>query len=174
VTVSISARPAHPGAARWNAWVVCVALVGLVALASCGSSKPAYCAARTKLENSLNAAVSLSPTSPVSDLEAQLKKVQTDATTVVTQAKSDFPSQTSAIKITSKPVTLFFKNGTLTGKATATLTVTSATAATITDGKLNAAHGTGGQAHHSVTDTLSGTGNPTAGTYKITYKGTYK
>jgi hypothetical protein len=98
VTVSISARPAHHRAARWNAWVVCVALVGLVALASCGSSKPAYCSARTNLENSLNAAVSLSPTSPVSDLEAQLKKVQTDAATVVTQAKSDFPSQTSAIK----------------------------------------------------------------------------
>ena len=46
-------------------------------------------------------------------------------------------------------MTLYFKNGTLTGKATGTLTVISSTAATITNGKLSAAHGTGGQAGHS-------------------------
>ena len=95
-------------------------------------------------------------------------------TGAITYAIKTTPTTTGTIKITSKPVTLYFKNGTLTGTATATLTVTSATAATITNGKLKAAHGTGGQAGHSVTDTFSGTGNPTAGTYKITYKGTYK
>ena len=94
-------------------------------------------------------------------------------TGAVTYAIKTMPTTTGTIKITSNPVTLYFKNGTLTGKATGTLTVTSSTAATITNGKLSAAHGTGGQAGHSVTDTFSGTGNPAAGTYKITYKGTY-
>jgi hypothetical protein len=92
----------------------------------------------------------------------------------VTYAIKTMRTTTGTITITSNPVTLYFKNGTLTGKATATLTVTSSTAATITNGKLNAAQGTGGQEGHSVIDTFSGTGNPTAGTYKITYKGTYK
>jgi hypothetical protein len=95
-------------------------------------------------------------------------------TGAVTYAIKTMTTTTGTVKITSDPVTLYFKDGTLTGKATGTLTVTSSTAATITNGKLNAAHGTGGQAGHSVTDTFSGTGNPTAGTYKITYKGTYK
>jgi hypothetical protein len=95
-------------------------------------------------------------------------------TGAVTYAIKTMTTTTGTIEITSKPVTLYYKNGTLRGKATATLTVTSSTAATITDGKLKVAHGTGGQAGHSLTATFSGTGNPTAGTYKITYKGTYK
>jgi hypothetical protein len=75
-----------------------VALLGLVTLAGCGSSKPAYCSARADLENSVKEATSLSLSSGISVLQAQFKKVQTDANTVVSQAKGDFPNETSAIK----------------------------------------------------------------------------
>jgi hypothetical protein len=78
--------------------VLCAALVGLVALAGCGGSKPAYCSARANLQNSVQQATSLSPSSGVATLQAQFKKVQTDANAVVSQAKGDFPTETSAIK----------------------------------------------------------------------------
>ena len=40
----------------------------------------------------------MSPSSGVGALEAAFRKIKTDANTVVGQAKSDFPSETSAIK----------------------------------------------------------------------------
>jgi hypothetical protein len=49
------------GRARVRAPMAMVAAVALIALVGCGSSKPAYCSDRTKLENSikdLTAAVS--------------------------------------------------------------------------------------------------------------------
>ena len=100
--MSASARQPHHVAARWTARSVCIAALALAALAGCGGSssgnKPAYCSARADLENSINGVSSLSPSSSVSDLQAQFQKLKTDANKVVTQAKSDFPTQTSAIK----------------------------------------------------------------------------
>jgi hypothetical protein len=75
-----------------------VAVVAVIALAGCGSSKPAYCSDRTNLENSVKGLASLSFTSGVSGLQSQLTKIKSDATTLVGAAKSDFPSQTSAVK----------------------------------------------------------------------------
>jgi len=77
--------------------VACVA-AGLTMLAGCGSSKPAYCSARTSLTNSVKELTSFNASSGVSGLKAQLTKIQSDATNLVNSAKSDFPSQTSAIK----------------------------------------------------------------------------
>ena len=77
--------------------MVCIALAALVALAGCGSSKPAYCSARTNLESSVKGLTSLNTSSGISGLKAELEKVQTDASTLVSEAKTDFPSQTSAI-----------------------------------------------------------------------------
>ena len=99
MTLSASARQPHHVAAKWAVWSVCVAALVLVGLAGCGgSSKPAYCSARADLENSINGVSSLSPSSSVSDLQAQFQKVKTDANQVVTEAKGDFPTQPSAIK----------------------------------------------------------------------------
>jgi hypothetical protein len=99
VTLSASARQPYHVAAKWAARSVCVAALVLVGLAGCGgSSKPAYCSARADLENSINGVSSLSPSSSVSALQAQFQKVKTDANKVVTEAKGDFPTQTSAIK----------------------------------------------------------------------------
>jgi hypothetical protein len=67
-----------------------------VALAGCGSGTPAYCTDRTNLQNSITGLTNLTA-SGISGLKSQLKQIQTDATTLVSSAKSDFPSETSAI-----------------------------------------------------------------------------
>jgi cell division protein FtsB len=92
-------KKSHHVATRWIASVALVGLVGLVALAGCGgSSKPAYCSARADLQNSIQGVTNLSPSSGVSALQAQFQKVKAAADKVVTQAKSDFPNETSAVK----------------------------------------------------------------------------
>jgi hypothetical protein len=75
-----------------------VLIVGAIAAAGCGSSKPAYCSARTDLENAVKGLTSLNVSSGVSGLQSQLKKIESAATKVVSQAKSDFSSQTQAVK----------------------------------------------------------------------------
>jgi len=80
-----------------SAWVrvplVLAAAATTVALASCGSSKPAYCTDRTNLQNSVKGLTS----SGISGIRSQLTQIQSDATTLVNSAKGDFPSETSAI-----------------------------------------------------------------------------
>jgi hypothetical protein len=68
------------------------AAVAVVALAGC-SSKPAYCTDRTNLQNSVKGLTSAG----ISGLKTQVKQIQSDATTLVNSAKSDFPTETSAI-----------------------------------------------------------------------------
>jgi hypothetical protein len=92
----------------------------------------------------------------------------------VTYAIKTMTTTTGTITITANPVTSFYRDGTLAGKATATLTVAANGAATITNGKLTEKKGTGARKGHSFKGTFSGTGNATASTYKVTYKGTYK
>jgi uncharacterized protein involved in exopolysaccharide biosynthesis len=76
----------------------CLAAVAVLAVAGCGSSKPAYCSDRTNLENSIKGLTSLTPSSGLSGLQSQLQKIQSSANSVVNSAKSDFPSETSALK----------------------------------------------------------------------------
>jgi hypothetical protein len=85
-----------------HAWVrvpvAIVAFVALIALEGCGSSKPAYCSARTNLENSVKNLPSSVSSSGISALPSELTTIKSDATTLVNDAKSDFPTQTSAVK----------------------------------------------------------------------------
>ncbi len=84
-------------ACQGGAWVriplVLATVAAAVALAGCGSSKPAYCTDRTNLQNSVKGLTS----SGISGLKSQLKQIQSDASTLVSSAKGDFPSETSAI-----------------------------------------------------------------------------
>jgi len=99
VTFSPTARRPDRATTTWIAEIVAVAVLGLIALAGCGSSsKPAYCSARADLESSIQGVSSLSPSSGIGTLQATFEKVQTAANKVVTQAKSDFPNETSALK----------------------------------------------------------------------------
>lgn len=74
------------------------AIILIAALSACGSSKPGYCGKRTSLDNSVKGLTSLDTSGGVvSGLRSQLTKIQSDATALVSSAKSDFPSQTTAI-----------------------------------------------------------------------------
>ena len=98
-TLEVSRRPGRRAPIRTA--VAAVAAGTLIALAGCGSSKPAYCTDRTNLENSIKGLTSLNASSVstgVSALKSQVKTIESDATAVVNSAKSDFPSQTSAVK----------------------------------------------------------------------------
>jgi hypothetical protein len=92
-------RPLHrPGLRRWG--LVPAAVLVLATLATgCSSSKPAYCTdasqLKTSVENLGNVNVA---TNGLSSLKTALSKVQTNATTFTTDAKSAFPSQTTALK----------------------------------------------------------------------------
>ena len=86
------------GRARVRAPMAIVAAIALIALVGCGSSKPAYCSDRTKLENSIKGLTSLNLSSGLSGLTSQLTTIKNDATTLVSSAKSDFPTETSAVK----------------------------------------------------------------------------
>jgi hypothetical protein len=74
---------------------VLAAAAVVVVLSGCGSSKPAYCMARSNLSSSIKGLTS--PEGGLSGLQAQLKKIETDATSVVNSAKGDFPNETAAI-----------------------------------------------------------------------------
>jgi hypothetical protein len=77
--------------------LACTVAVLVIALTGCGSSKPAYCTDRTNLENSVKGLKNVDLKSGLSGVRSQLNKIQSDATALVGSAKSDFPSQTSAI-----------------------------------------------------------------------------
>jgi len=94
-------RERSRSAAR-RAWVpvpgAMVTAVVLIALAGCGSSKPAYCSDRTNLENSVKNLPSSVSSSGISGLTSQITTIKSQATTLVSSAKSDFPTETSAVK----------------------------------------------------------------------------
>jgi hypothetical protein len=77
------------------AWLLLVlaAATAVIALAGCSSSKPAYCTDRTNLQNSVKGLTSAG----ISGLKTQLTQIQSDSTALVSSAKGDFPSETSAI-----------------------------------------------------------------------------
>ena len=87
------------GRAAMRTVVATVVTGTLIALAGCGSSsKPAYCSDRTNLENSIKNLPTVTSSSGVSGLKSQITTIESDANSVVNSAKSDFPSQTSAVK----------------------------------------------------------------------------
>jgi hypothetical protein len=76
--------------------ILCVLLVlGLAALiAGCGSSKPAYCKNRSELEKSVS---SLSVSGGVSSLKTQAQTIAGQAKSLASSARSDFPTETTAV-----------------------------------------------------------------------------
>ena len=159
------------GKSTWMLRVAAGSLVAMVMGATAAGSVGAKSAGRAD-----SGVVYLAVTHTVGNKQfaagnSQDKLFGTGSVTYVNIAKS---TPTGTIKVTTKPVVLYYKNGTMTGTATSKLTVGQNGAATITDGRLTAAKGTGGQKGHSVSVTFTGVGSVTTGTYKITYKGTYR
>ena len=100
---TMNMSPAHKRsrARQGGAWVRVPLVVATAAagagLAGCSSGKPAYCTDRTNLQNSVKGLTSVISTSGVSGLKSQLQQIQSDSTTLVNSAKSDFPNETGAI-----------------------------------------------------------------------------
>ena len=95
-------------------------------------------------------------------------------TEAVTYAIKTAPTQTGTVQVIAKPVTTWTKTGTLSGTATATLTVGANGKATLTNGKVSETKGTGTLKGHRLTATFTGSGDTTTATYQIAYKGIYK
>jgi hypothetical protein len=74
--------------------VVILAVTALLATACGGSSKPKFCTTATSLKKSVSG---LNVSGGVSSVKSQLQTIQSQATTLVSSAKSDFPDQTTAI-----------------------------------------------------------------------------
>ena len=75
--------------------VLCGLTIGLAALiAASGSSKPAFCKSQDALQKTVT---SVSITGGVSSLKTQLQTIEGQAKSLVSSAKSDFPTETQAI-----------------------------------------------------------------------------
>lgn len=75
--------------------ILCGLLIGLAALiAGCGSSKPQYCKDRSALQKSVS---NLSVTGGVSALKSQLQTIEGQVKSLGSSAKSDFPTETTAV-----------------------------------------------------------------------------
>src|SRR5512142_3273736 len=70
----------------------------LLGAAVCGSIKPGYCEDQSRLEQSIKDLGNVNLSNGLSGVEAQLRAIQSDANALVASAKSDFPTQTNAIR----------------------------------------------------------------------------
>ena len=76
-----------------------LAVAALVAAGCGGSSKPDYCSDVSDLQQSVNDLKGVQLQSgALSTIQTDVQKVQSNATAVVSSAKQDFPSQTSALQ----------------------------------------------------------------------------
>jgi hypothetical protein len=81
-------------------WILLVlAIAASVAVGCGGSDKPAYCSNVSDLKQSVDDLKGVKiERGALSTLRTDLQKVQSNANAVVSSAKQDFPSQTSALK----------------------------------------------------------------------------
>jgi hypothetical protein len=70
-----------------------------LALSACGgNSKPGYCSDRSQLQSSIKDLANFNPSAGLSGLQSQLRTIQSNANALVASARSDFPSETNAIR----------------------------------------------------------------------------
>ena len=77
--------------------VACIAAVAAVTLPGCG--KPEFCAKKTEFNSSVTTltSVSLDPPDPT-EISTDISNVQDAGTSMINAAKSDFPSQSTALE----------------------------------------------------------------------------
>jgi hypothetical protein len=81
------------------ALAVALAATALFVVGCGSSSKPAYCSNVSNLQTSVDALKNVQlGSNTISTLQTDLQKVQTNANAVVSSAKQDFPTQTSALE----------------------------------------------------------------------------
>ena len=82
-------------------WIMFVLAIAALVAAGCGGDdKPAYCENVADLQESVDDVknVQLTDSGALSTLQTDLPQIRSDANAVVSSAKEDFPSQTSALK----------------------------------------------------------------------------
>ena len=88
-----------PGTRRWLLLPAAAALVLSGLAAGCSSSKPAYCTDAANLKTSVSNLGNVDVAkNGLSSLQTALSGVQTNANTFASDAKSAFPSQTTALQ----------------------------------------------------------------------------
>ena len=77
--------------------VACIAAVAAITLPGCG--KPEFCAKKTEFNSSVTTltSVSLDPPDPT-EISTDISNVQDAGTSMINAAKSDFPSQSTALE----------------------------------------------------------------------------
>jgi outer membrane murein-binding lipoprotein Lpp len=75
-----------------------VLCLGVLVTAGCGSSEPEFCSKVDDLQGALDTLKSDVTSGDVSAIESDAQTVRTDVDAVASSAKSDFPSQTSAVQ----------------------------------------------------------------------------
>ena len=103
--------------------IACIAAVAAVTLPGCG--KPEYCAKKTEFNSSVTTltSVSLTPPDPT-EISTDITNVQDAGTSMINAAKSDFPSQSTALENAVNDVVV-------TGKTLTTSTDLTATGVTL-------------------------------------------
>ena len=91
---------------------------------------------------------------------------------IVYQTTVGAGSQTGEFTVTAKKVTVYYRNGTLSGTGKATQVVAPDGTTTVKDGTVSLTKGTGKLKGHKLTATFSGPLKD--GVYTFTYTGTYK
>jgi uncharacterized protein YbaP (TraB family) len=88
----------RPGTRRWLLLPAAVLVLSGLA-AGCSSSKPAYCTAASQLKTSVHDLGSITVNiHDLSSVSTAVSKVSSDAKTFASEAKSAYPSQTTALK----------------------------------------------------------------------------
>jgi uncharacterized protein YbaP (TraB family) len=88
----------RPGTRRWLLLPAAVLVLSGLA-AGCSSSKPAYCTAASQLKTSVHDLGSITVNiHDLSSVSTAVSKVSSDAKTLASEAKSAYPSQTTALK----------------------------------------------------------------------------
>ena len=152
-------------------WIVGV-LVGASALLALGAGVVAAKSSGKKDSGTIYAAI----THTVNGIEyiaggGSDKLFGATAVTFTAKPSSGAPG---TVPVSVKPVVIYYKNGTLSGSSSVTLTIGTTGAVTITAGKIKATKGTGGLKGHSFVGTVTGSGPSVAGPFIFHYTGTYK
>jgi hypothetical protein len=121
----------RPGLRRWALLPAAVLVLSGLA-AGCSSSKPAYCTDADQLKTSVQDLGNVNiNVHDLSSVNTAVSKVQADATTFASDAKSAYPSQTTALKTSLSSLETAVKSA----MAQPSLTTVAAVASSVTQVK---------------------------------------
>ena len=126
----------RPGTRRWRLLPAAVLVLSGLA-AGCSSSKPAYCTAASQLKTSVHDLGNINVNvHDLSSVNTAVSKVQASAKTFASEAKSAYPSQTTALKNSLSSLDTAIKSA----KGQPSLTTVAAVVSSVTQVKTSASN----------------------------------